>query len=172
MLKLLGAILIIGACGALGLSARQDLRTRIAAVDGCMKALERIESEIAYRLTPSGELVGLLAKDGDPQVAPIFESIAGQLKRNDGLSLSYKWCRALRETGPVCGLKNEEIGILCDASAFLGRYDSEQQLQSLRLTRSRLEAVRGEAAEDLKNKGNLYRTCGLALGVLAVIVLL
>ncbi len=95
-----------------------------------------------------------------------------RLSRNDGLSLAYKWSRALRETGPACGLKSEEIGVLCDASAFLGRYDSEQQLQSLRLTRSRLDAVRGEAAEDLKNKGNLYRTCGLALGLLAVIVLL
>ena len=52
MLKLLGAILIIGSCGALGLSARQDLRTRIAAIDGCLKALERMESEIAFRLTP------------------------------------------------------------------------------------------------------------------------
>ena len=172
MLKLLGAILIIGSCGALGLSARQDLRTRIAAIDGCLKALERMESEIAYRLTPSGELIGLLAKEGDGQIAPVFQSMADQLSRNDGLSLAYKWSRALRETGPTCGLKSEEIGVLCDASAFLGRYDSEQQLQSLRLTRSRLDAVRGEAAEDLKNKGNLYRTCGLAFGLLAVIVLL
>ena len=172
MLKILGAILMIGACGALGLSARQELRRRITAVDGCIKALGRMENEIACCQTPSDELVRQLAREGDAQVAPVFRRMAGQLERNDGLSLGYKWRRAIQETGPECGLREEEIGVLCDASAFLGRYDSEQQLRSLRLTVSRLEDLRGEAAEDLKNKGNLYRTCGLTLGVLAVILLL
>lgn len=172
MLKLLGAILIIGSCGALGLSARQSLRERILAVDGFLKALERIESEIAYRLTPSPELIALLARESDDRIAPVFRSMERKLGQNDGLSLAYKWCRALRDDAPGCGLRAEEIGILCDASSFLGRYDSEQQLRSLQLTRKRLTQVRDEAAEDLKNKGNLYRTCGLTLGVLTVIVLL
>ena len=44
MLKLLGAILIIGSSGALGLAAQQGLRARIAAIDGFLKAFERIES--------------------------------------------------------------------------------------------------------------------------------
>lgn len=172
MLKLLGAILIIGSCGALGLSARQELRLRITAIDGCMKALQRIENEIDCCRTPSDELITQLSQEGDAQVLPIFRRMAEQIGRADGLSLGYKWCRALKDIGPSCGLREEELGILCDASAFLGRYDSDQQLRSLRLTVSRLEAVRGEAAEDLKNKGNLYRTCGLTLGLLAVILLL
>ena len=172
MLKLLGAILIIGSSGALGLAAQQGLRARIAAIDGFLKALERIESEIVYRLTPCGELIALLAREGGPHAAPVFPDITERLARNDGLSLAYKWGRAFRETGPACGLQSEEISILCDAASFLGRYDSEQQQRSLRLTAARLSSVRDEAAEDLKNKGSLYRTCGLTLGVLAVIVLL
>ncbi len=172
MLKLLGAILIIGASGALGLSARQGLRMRIAAIDSFLKALSRIESEITYRLTPCDELIALLAGENDPYAAPVFQDMAERLTHNDGLSLSYKWSRALREAGPACGLREEELGILCDAGSFLGRYDSEQQRHSLRLTAARLSAVRDEAAEDLKTKGGLYRACGLTLGILAVIVLL
>lgn len=172
MLKLLGAILIIGSSGALGLSAQQGLRARIAALDGFLKALECIESEIAYRLTPCGELIAQLAAEGNPHTAPVFRALAGWLSRNDGLSLAYKWRRAFQEQGPACGLRAEEIGILCDAASFLGRYDSEQQRRALRLLSARLSGVRDEAAEDLKNKGSLYRTCGLTLGVLAVIVLL
>lgn len=172
MLKLLGAILIIGGCGALGLSARQELRRRITAVDGCIKALGRMESEISCCQTPSDELISLLAREGDAAIVPVFRRMEEQLGRNDGLSLGYKWRRALQEAGPGCGLREEELGVLCDASSFLGRYDSEQQLRGLRAAVSRLEGIRGEAAEDLRNRGNLYRTCGLTLGVLAVILLL
>ena len=172
MLKLLGAILMIGGGGALGMAARQGLRERITAIDGFLKAFERIENEIVYRLTPCDELMTLLAEEGEAQIQPVFSGIAERLKRSDGLSLPYKWGRAIQEEGPACGLKGEEIGILCDAASFLARYDSEQQRHSLRLTQSRLRAVREEAADDLKNKGSLYRTCGLVLGVLAVIVLL
>ena len=46
MLKLLGAILMIGGGGALGMAARQGLRERITAIDGFLKAFERIENEI------------------------------------------------------------------------------------------------------------------------------
>lgn len=172
MLKVIGAILIIGSCGALGLSARQELRRRIAAIDGCIKAVDRIESEIACCQTASRDLIDLLAREGDEQIAPVFRRMAEHLDRADGLSLGYKWRRAIEDVGPVCGLRADEIGILSDAAGFLGRYDSEQQLRSLRLTAARLEGVRSEAGEDLKNKGNLYRTCGLTLGVLAVILLL
>ena len=33
MLKLIGAVMIFGSCAALGLSARQNLRRRVAAAD-------------------------------------------------------------------------------------------------------------------------------------------
>lgn len=172
MLKLLGAILIIGSSGALGLAARQSLRARIAAIDGFLKALETIESEIVCRLTPCDELIARLAAEGDPHTAAVFTALAARIRQNDGLSLSYKWGRAFREQGPACGLREAEIGILSDAGSFLGRYDSEQQSRLLRLTARRLSSLREEASEDLKNKGSLYRTCGLTLGILAVIVLL
>ena len=38
--------------------------------------------------------------------------------------------------------------------------------------RRRLSAAREAAAEELQNKGSLYRTCGIALGILVILVLI
>ena len=52
MLKLIGAVMIFGSCAALGLSARQGLRKRVAAADAMLMALSLISSEISCRRAP------------------------------------------------------------------------------------------------------------------------
>ena len=47
MLKLIGSVMVFGSCAALGLSARQNLRRRVAAADAMLLALGLIRSEIA-----------------------------------------------------------------------------------------------------------------------------
>ena len=46
MLKLIGSVMVFGSCAALGLSARQNLRRRVAAADAMLLALGLIRSEI------------------------------------------------------------------------------------------------------------------------------
>ena len=60
MLKLIGSVMVFGSCAALGLSARQNLRRRVAAADAMLLALGLIRSEISGRRTPMPEIVGLL----------------------------------------------------------------------------------------------------------------
>ncbi len=47
MLKLIGSVMVFGSCAALGLSARQNLRRRVAAADAMLLALDLIRSEIS-----------------------------------------------------------------------------------------------------------------------------
>ena len=58
MLKLIGAVMIFGSCAALGLSARQTLRRRVAAADAMLLALSLIESEISCRRAAMPPSVG------------------------------------------------------------------------------------------------------------------
>ena len=55
---------------------------------------------------------------------------------------------------------------------YLGRYDADEQLTGLTQVERRLAASREAAQEDLANRGNLYRTCGIALGLLVILVLI
>ena len=78
----------------------------------------------------------------------------------------------MRDCHAQVGLGTQECDILCDAANYLGRYDADEQLTGLTQVERRLAASREAAQEDLANRGNLYRTCGIALGLLVILVLI
>jgi len=64
MLKLIGALLLAGGAGALGCSAAAQLSRRVAVLRALLGALEGMEREIAFRLTPMPELLERAAGEG------------------------------------------------------------------------------------------------------------
>lgn len=172
MLKLIGAVMIFGSCAALGLSARQNLRRRVAAADAMLLALSLIGSEISCRRTPLPEIIGELAENQNPTIRLVFSGLRRRLREQNGLSLSYLWRANLRDSRAEAGLGAVECDILCEAANYLGRYDAAEQVAGLEQVGRRLSAARAAADEELRGKGNLYRTCGIALGILVILVLI
>ena len=172
MLKLIGSVMVFGSCAALGLSARQNLRRRVAAADAMLLALGLIRSEISGRRTPMPEIVGLLTENEQPIIRKVFRTLQRRLREQNGLSLGYLWRSTLRDFRAQVGLGTQECDILCDAANYLGRYDADEQLTGLSQVERRLAASREAAQEGLANRGNLYRTCGIALGLLVILVLI
>ncbi len=172
MLKLMGAVLVFGACSALGLSARQELRKRVSAADSMLLALSLIKSEITCRRTPVPEITDSLAENDDPVIRCVFQGLQRRLRERNGLSLGYLWSQNLREAREKTGIGKTECGILCGAANYLGRYDAEEQAAGLDEVWRRLSAARNAAERELESKGNLYRTCGIAAGLLVILVLI
>ena len=172
MLKLIGAVMIFGSCAALGLSARQNLKRRVAAADAMLLALSLIESEISCRRAAMPEIIGELADNQNPVIRLAFSGLQRRLREQNGLSLSYLWRANLRDNRTEAGLGAAECDILCEAANYLGRYDAVEQVAGLEQVGRRLSAARAAAAEELHGKGNLYRTCGIALGILVILVLI
>lgn len=172
MLKLIGGVMIFGSCAALGLSARQSLRRRVAAADAMLLALSLIISEISCRRAPLPEIIGELAENENPVIRLVFSGLRRRLREQNGLSLSYLWRANLRDNRTEVGLGTAECDILCEAANYLGRYDAAEQAAGLTQVSRRLSAAREAAAAELQNKGNLYRTCGIALGILVILVLI
>ena len=131
MLKLIGSVMVFGSCAALGLSARQNLRRRVAAADAMLLALGLIRSEISGRRTPMPEIVGLLTENEQPTVRRVFRTLQRRLREQNGLSLGYLWRSTLRDCRAQVGLGTQECDILCDAANYLGRYDADEQLTGL-----------------------------------------
>ncbi len=171
MLKLMGAVLVFGACSALGLSARQELRKRVSAADSMLLALSLISSEISCRRAPLPEIIQELAHNDDPVIQCVFKGLERRMGEKNGLSLGYLWSANLREMREDAGIGAAECGILCGAANYLGRYDADEQLAGLMHVSRRLSASRDAAANELRSKGNLYRTCGIAAGLLVILVL-
>ena len=181
MLKLIGSVMIFGSCAALGLNARRELRRRVAAADAMLLALRLMENEITARRTPMPEIIDLLAKNENAVVRQIFSGVRRRMRERSGLSLSYLWCagmraaqagsRQVRISQADAGLGREECGVLCDAANFLGRYDASEQKAAIDTALHRLQMLRELAFAELRDRGSLYRTCGIAAGLLVILVL-
>lgn len=172
MLKLLGVVLIIGASTALGFSARQRLARRVSVLSQFIQALDIMASEVSERQTPLPDIIRQLSAEGGEDSRHFFQELHHRIARGDGLSFSYRWQTTARDLADELGLESDETDILRDAAIYLGRYHAEQQLFGLQQTRARLEAVRQQAGEALKTKGSVYRACGIAAGVVTVLVML
>ena len=133
MLKLMGSVMIFGACAALGLSARQGLRRRVAAADAMLLALqsdERRNLRPPHACVP--EIVGQLAEsDNAAHPHGVRPSASGGLREENGLSLGYLWRASLRDCRDQVGLGQPECEILSEAAAWLGRYDAAEQVAGL-----------------------------------------
>ena len=172
MLRLIGCVMVFGSCAALGLSARQELRRRIAAADAWLTALGILHSEIACRRTPLPDIADQLAENDDVVIRLVFTSLSRRLREESGLPFGSIWRACLRDSCARTGLGAEECRSLCQAAQYLGRYDAAEQLAGLEQTAQRLKAARAAAEERLRSRGGLYRTCGIAAGLLVILALL
>ena len=125
-------------------------------------ALRLMENEITARRTPMPEIIDLLAKNENAVVRQIFSGVRRRMRERSGLSLSYLWCAGMRAAQADAGLGREECGVL---------YDASEQKAAIDTALHRLQMLRELAFAELRDRGSLYRTCGIAAGLLVILVL-
>ena len=123
MLKLIGALLLAGGAGALGCSAAAQLSRRVAVLRALLGALEGMEREIAFRLTPMPELLERAAAESPPPVRTLFARCRTLLDELGERSMAELWREALEQVplgldGPG-RLALEELGAVYLAVACL-----------------------------------------------------
>lgn len=169
MFRLIGAVLVAGGCAAIGWQAAARLRERAAALSSLLGALELMESEIQYRLTPVPELMLLLSRQAAPPARALFEACRDRLGQRREESFDAIWSHSLTAL-PL--LRRAEAETLLELGGVLGRYDVEGQERAIAYTRRRLESFLREAEEDRKRRGKVYRALGVAAGLCAAIILI
>ena len=135
MLKLIGALLLAGGAGALGCSAAAQLSRRVAVLRALLGALEGMEREIAFRLTPMPELLerACLRLGGTPMAGA---DVSFSLPFFEELRIAVQFWHGDDEFAP-------RLRVLWDANAdqYL-RY--ETMYYAIGLLKSRLRAYGGE----------------------------
>ena len=169
MIRLLGALLTAGGGAFLGLSAARRLKRRARVLRQLAGALEQMDREVAFRLTPMPRLMEQLAAWPEP-VGTLFANCRKGMEALGEQSLAEIWRRALAETD--LDLEGRAAAVLDELGEVLGRFE-ESGLRSA-LARAGAELAReGELArEDGEKRGRMYQVLGLAWGGLLVILLL
>lgn len=161
-MRLLGALLVAGACGCTGFVRTATLARQIDQLDDLCALLRRIRNELCQRNTP---LPQLFVQLGDPQLAAIAE----QLRRGTPLTEAARPLLEHLEQKrnlPKCANSLKRL------AQVLGQYDSATQAAACTQALEELEEQRQTLQKELSEKGTLYRTAPLALGLMAALAVL
>lgn len=162
----IGAILVIMGCGSFGFALcaaqkRDEWNLRQLAA-----ALDYMQCELQYRLTPLPELCRQAGMHGKGSVGQVLRSLSQELENplcpNVGICME----KILTES-TVSGKTKANLILLGDS---LGRFDLEGQMKGL-------EAVRQHCREDIESltrdkvsRMRSYQTLGLCAGAALVIL--
>ena len=167
--KWIGGILIILGCGGVGIAMAAAHRREEVAVRELISALDYMECQLQYHLTPlpelcrqagdtcRGNLKGILdrlSEELDAQIAPDVEScMLSALAREEDLPVS------VRDT-------------LVSLGRSMGRFDLDGQIKGLEAVRTGCRQKLAELTQNKEVRLRSYQTLGFCAGVALAILLI
>lgn len=168
-MKWIGAMLVILGCGGFGFMMAMSHRRTESTLRQLIGALDYMECELHYRLTPLPQLCRQTAAESSGCIRTVFSELAHELE--DQISPDVKSCMdaALAKAGE---LPLQAKKVLLTMGQTLGRFDMDGQMQGLsgarQLCRRELELLSENREVRLRN----YQTLGLCAGAALAILFL
>lgn len=169
MMRLLGAVLVVAGCGALGLRAVARLEGRVRDLGELAAGLDALQRELGWRLSPLPDALETAGQALRGPAAQFFAHCARRARAPDGQAFQTVWREGL-DAVPL-RLKPEDRALLERLGPVLGRYDGDSQRLALEETAAGLRTLQGAAADDRDRLGRVYGVLGVTAGLFAAILL-
>ena len=98
------------------------------------------------------------------------EIIREKLPQSEDIRTAWECACTELSALPCC--RSEDAELLSELGASLGKSDAAGQLELIELYRERLSLSEKSAAEELKQKGKLFRSLGMLCGIGAAVIVL
>lgn len=135
-----------------------------------MRALEQMEREIAFRLTPLPQLFAYLAQTYHGPVGDMFAQCAEGLNSLGTTPVTQIWRDALRKA--ELDLDERGLRALEELGEVLGQYDEQGLRMALERAGAELAAAAEEAELERERKGRMDQVLGLTAGAFLAILLI
>jgi stage III sporulation protein AB len=170
-MKWIGAAFIIFATTWTGFEWAKKLSERPRQLRQLKVALQALEAEIVYGLTPLDEACYHLSTQLSKPLNWFFEQFAKKLTDSE-TTAADAWFESLDDILPLTSFKNGELEIMRQFGATLGQHDREQQQKQIRLALAHLEREESEAIDAQKRYEKMVKSLGFLTGLLLVILLI
>ena len=170
-MRLLGALLVLLACGAAGMLLARSLALRRETLRELQVALQLLETEISFTATPLPEALRRVAEKTRTPTRRLFATASQMLRSTPGAAVSQAWDRGLGVLAAAAPLEERDLAVLSDLGQGLGQGDKADQIGKLELAKAQLRQLEEEASEESRRQARLWQTLGF-LGGLALIILL
>jgi stage III sporulation protein AB len=170
-MKWLGALLIVATTTLGGFAWAKQFSERPRQLRQLKVALQSLEAEIMYGLTPLDEACAHLAKQLQKPLSLFFQQFSIRLSRGS-TDVQTAWEESIDEIWHHTALRNGEREVMLQFGATLGRHDREHQQKQIRLTLSHLEREEAEAKDAQDRYEKMIKSLGFLAGLLLVLLLI
>jgi stage III sporulation protein AB len=171
MLKFVGGVLIIGAAALLGFLQAAHYERRPKQIRLLISALQRMETEIIYALTPLPEAFASLSKQIAEPVSSLFRLTSERLLTTVGTSTREIWQITVKDVWKRTSMKQAEQEVVLQLGSVLGLTDRGDQVKHLRLAVSQLQTEETESRDEQRRYGKMWKSLGVLIGALIVILM-
>lgn len=167
--KWIGALLILFGCGGVGFSMASAYRREENELRQLLSALDYMQCELQYRLTPLPELCRQAAGITRSNVKTLFSTLAQELE--DQISPDVMHCMN------AAIAKNKELSdkaatVAANLGRTLGRFDLNGQLLGLESARQDCRHALEKLSANRETRLQSYQTLGICAGAAMAILFL
>lgn len=167
--KWIGAIFIILSCGGFGICLASAHRKEEASLRQLVSALDYMECELQFRLTPLPDLCRLAGNECKGNVGKVLLKLASELEAQVAPDVASCVRSALSAGGEIPTRTREALELMGQS---LGRFDLQGQLKGLEAVRAscrrELEALTNNRDVRLRSYQTLGFCAGAALAILFI----
>ncbi|ANY71927.1 stage III sporulation protein SpoIIIAB [Paenibacillus ihbetae] len=171
MLKLIGALLVIGAGTLAGFYQAQQFAVRPRQLRELILALQRLETEISYGFTPLPDALERISASLRDPLKSLFAQAAQYMRPDYGLSAQDSIRKALEDYWKRTSMRNAEREVMEQLSGVLGTSDRQDQMKHIALAAQQLKHEEEAAREDQAKYEKMSKSLGLLIGALIVILI-
>jgi len=171
LLRLIGALAVIGGCVGLGMYYAAKESVRAGELLEFKKALLILSSEIEYMRSPLTVACSNIAKRTNALVSVIFSTFSESLATGEGETAYRLWVSAVESVKEASYMSHEDWDVIESFGKTLGYLDKNMQQNAIDYAINYID----EKAVELhlhgsKNK-RMYRSLGVIGGLLVTVVL-
>ena len=129
--------------------------------------LNMIKTKIKFTYEPLTEIFNQISQEKSSKIEEIFENMTYKLAFEN---VKYSWMDAIQEAD--ISITQEDKDILKELGKVLGQTDADSQVNEIEVTESFLNMQIEKAEEARKKNQKMYKTLGVVVGLVFVIILI
>ncbi len=172
LLKIVGAILTISSCSALGFYFSNELNVRIKQLRELRKFVTILRGEIRYGGTPLPEAIENLARRSPGAFQDFLSNTSEALLINGGGTFSEIWGTSVWRDLKDTSLTDSDKESLIRFGDTLGYMDRDMQISTIDLYLNQLHDEINEQVTVAKERTKLYNVLGIMAGIFITIIMI
>lgn len=165
-IKYILLIFIFGLSTAIGLAISKNYENRVVELKEFKNILNIMKTKIKFTYEPLADIFRQISNNNETGVEKIFGQMANQITY---FQTREVWENCIQEAD--ISINQEDKDILKKLGKLLGQTDVEGQVSEIEVVDSFLNIQIEKAEEEKKKNQKLYKTLGVTIGLVFVIIL-